>query len=63
MHIRVQAETVDKTGVEMEALNAVQVRLLTTFDMCKATDRGLVMTDVRLLNKQGGKSGHWVAAA
>jgi len=47
----------------MEALTAVQVGLLTIYDMCKAADRGMVMTDVRLLDKQGGKSGHWVAAA
>ena len=61
VHIQVQAETVGKTGVEMEALTAVQVGLLTVYDMCKAVDRGMVMTDVRLLEKQGGKSGHWVA--
>jgi len=61
VHISVQAETVGKTGVEMEALTAVQVGLLTIYDMCKAADRGMVMTDVRLLEKQGGKSGHWVA--
>ena len=61
VHIQVQAETVGKTGVEMEALTAVQVGLLTIYDMCKAADRGMVMTDVRLLEKQGGKSGHWVA--
>ncbi|NDY91005.1 cyclic pyranopterin monophosphate synthase MoaC [Ideonella livida] len=59
----VQAETVGKTGVEMEALTAVQVGLLTIYDMCKAADKGMVMTDVRLLEKQGGKSGHWVAPA
>ncbi len=63
VHIEVQAETVGKTGVEMEALTAVQVGLLTIDDMCKAADRGMVMTDVRLLEKQGGKSGHWVAGA
>ena len=63
LHIQVQAETVGKTGVEMEALTAVQIGLLTVYDMCKAADRGMVMTDVRLLDKQGGKSGHWVAAA
>ena len=61
VHIQAQAETVGKTGVEMEALTAVQVGLLTIYDMCKAADRGMVMTDVRLLEKQGGKSGHWVA--
>ncbi|MEO0028421.1 MAG: Cyclic pyranopterin monophosphate synthase accessory protein [Pseudomonadota bacterium] len=55
------AETVGQTGVEMEALTAVQVALLTIYDMCKAADRGMVMTDVKLLEKQGGKSGHWTA--
>ena len=45
----------------MEALTAVQVALLTIYDMCKAADRGMTITDVRLLEKQGGKSGHWVA--
>ena len=63
VHIAVQAETVGKTGVEMEALCAVQVGLLTIYDMCKAADRGMVMSDIRLLEKQGGKSGHWVADA
>jgi cyclic pyranopterin monophosphate synthase len=56
------AETVGPTGVEMEALTAVQVGLLTIYDMCKAVDRGMVITGVRLLEKQGGKSGHYVAA-
>ena len=55
------AETMGQTGVEMEALTAVQVALLTIYDMCKAADRGMVMTHVKLLEKQGGKSGHWVA--
>ena len=55
------AETVGQTGVEMEALTAVQVALLTIYDMCKAADRGMTITDVKLLEKQGGKSGHWVA--
>ncbi|MBQ0932634.1 cyclic pyranopterin monophosphate synthase MoaC [Ideonella sp. 4Y16] len=63
VHCEVQAETVGKTGVEMEALTAVQVGLLTIYDMCKAADKGMVMTDIRLLEKQGGKSGHWVAAS
>jgi cyclic pyranopterin phosphate synthase len=54
-------ETVGPTGVEMEALTAVQVALLTIYDMCKAADRGMTITDVKLLEKQGGKSGHWVA--
>ena len=57
----VTAETVGPTGVEMEALTAVQVALLTIYDMCKAADRGMTMTGVKLLEKQGGKSGHWVA--
>ena len=57
------AETVGQTGVEMEALTAVQVALLTIYDMCKAADRGMVIGDVKLLEKLGGKSGHWVAAA
>jgi len=56
-----QVETVGKTGVEMEALTAVQVGLLTIYDMCKAVDRGMVMTDVRVLEKHGGKSGDWVS--
>jgi cyclic pyranopterin phosphate synthase len=54
-------ETVGPTGVEMEALTAVQVALLTIYDMCKAADRGMVMSDVKLLQKRGGKSGDWVA--
>jgi cyclic pyranopterin phosphate synthase len=53
-------ETVGPTGVEMEALTAVQVALLTIYDMCKAVDRGMVMTDVKLLEKHGGKSGSYV---
>ena len=58
---QVQAETTGPTGVEMEALTAVQVALLTIYDMCKAVDRGMVMGDVKLLEKSGGKSGTWVA--
>ena len=57
----VTAETVGRTGVEMEALTAVQVRLLTIYDMCKAGDRGMTMEGIRLLEKEGGKSGHWRA--
>jgi cyclic pyranopterin monophosphate synthase len=57
---RVRVETTGPTGVEMEALTAVQVALLTIYDMCKAVDRGMVMGDVRLLEKSGGKSGSWV---
>lgn len=59
----VQAETVGRTGVEMEALTAVQVGLLTIYDMCKAVDRGMEMGGIRLLEKHGGKSGDWVAGA
>jgi len=62
VHCTVQAETVGRTGVEMEALTAVQVGLLTIYDMVKAVDRGMVMTDIRVLEKHGGKSGDWVAA-
>ena len=57
----VQAETRGRTGVEMEALTAVQVGLLTIYDMCKAVDRGMVIDGVRLLEKRGGKSGDWTA--
>ncbi|HET6788809.1 MAG TPA: cyclic pyranopterin monophosphate synthase MoaC, partial [Aquabacterium sp.] len=56
---RVTAQTVGPTGVEMEALTAVQVGLLTVYDMCKAADRGMTITDVGLLEKSGGRSGHW----
>jgi cyclic pyranopterin monophosphate synthase len=52
-----------RTGVEMEALTAVQVGLLTVYDMCKAVDRGMTITDVRLLEKHGGKSGSFVVPA
>lgn len=55
-------ETVGPTGVEMEALTAVQIALLTIYDMCKAVDRAMVITDVKLLEKHGGKSGSFVAA-
>jgi len=57
---RAQVETSGQTGVEMEALTAIQVALLTIYDMCKAVDRGMIMTGVSLLEKTGGKSGHWV---
>ena len=56
-----QVETLGRTGVEMEALTAVQVGLLTIYDMCKAADRGMVMEQIRVLEKHGGKSGDWVA--
>jgi cyclic pyranopterin phosphate synthase len=58
---QVKAETTGPTGVEMEALTAVQIALLTIYDMCKAVDRGMVMGDVKLLEKSGGKSGEWKA--
>lgn len=57
----VTAQTTGKTGVEMEALTAVSVGLLTIYDMCKAADRGMRIENIRLLEKQGGKSGHWLA--
>ena len=61
VHCQATAETVGPTGVEMEALTAVQVALLTIYDMCKAVDRGMTINGVRLLEKKGGKSGHFVA--
>ena len=59
--ITVTAETFGRTGVEMEALTAAATGLLTIYDMCKAVDRGMVIEDIRLLEKMGGKSGHWVS--
>ena len=59
--IEVVAETLDRTGVEMEALTAAAVGLLTIYDMCKAVDRGMRIESVRLLEKSGGKSGHFKA--
>jgi len=59
--IEVTAETIARTGVEMEALTAVAAGLLTIYDMCKAADRGMRIESVRLLEKSGGKSGHFVA--
>jgi cyclic pyranopterin phosphate synthase len=56
------AETFGRTGVEMEALTAVTVALLTIYDMCKSMDRGMRVENVRLIEKKGGKSGHWTAA-
>jgi len=61
--IEVTAETVGRTGVEMEALTAVSTGLLTIYDMCKAADRSMIIEDIRLLEKAGGKSGHWLANA
>ena len=63
VHCTVQAETVGRTGVEMEALTAVQVGLLTIYDMVKAVDRGMVMGEIRVLEKHGGKSGDWSSGA
>ncbi|MDX1573410.1 MAG: cyclic pyranopterin monophosphate synthase MoaC [Methylophaga sp.] len=59
VNCEVTVATAGQTGVEMEALTAVQVALLTIYDMCKAVDRGMVMTDIQLEEKAGGKSGHW----
>ncbi len=63
VHCTAQVETLGRTGVEMEALTAVQVGLLTVYDMCKAVDRGMVMGNIRVLEKRGGKSGEWRAGA
>jgi cyclic pyranopterin monophosphate synthase len=54
-------KTTGQTGVEMEALTATQIALLTIYDMCKGLDRGMVIQSVRLLEKDGGKSGHWLS--
>jgi len=59
VNCRATTETVASTGVEMEALTAVQVALLTIYDMCKAVDRGMCMGNIRLVHKSGGKSGTW----
>lgn len=59
----VTTETFGKTGVEMEALSAVSVGLLTIYDMCKAADRGMIISDIKLLEKHGGKSGDWVSGS
>lgn len=58
---RATVETVGRTGAEMEAMTAVTVGLLTVYDMCKAADRGMYLEHVRLLEKKGGRSGHWLA--
>ncbi|NLX16282.1 MAG: cyclic pyranopterin monophosphate synthase MoaC, partial [Ramlibacter sp.] len=63
MHLRVTTETVGRTGVEMEALSGTMAGLLTIYDMLKAVDRGMEIGGVRLLEKIGGKSGHWQAPA
>ena len=61
VHCEVTAECFGRTGVEMEALTATSVGLLTIYDMCKAVDRGMRIDGMRLLEKKGGKSGHWTA--
>ena len=61
IRIAVTVETIGRTGVEMEALTAVAAGLLTIYDMCKAADRGMRLEGIGLLEKRGGKSGHWVA--
>ncbi len=59
VEIRAEVQAIDRTGVEMEALTAVSVAALTVYDMCKAVDRGMRITEVQLEEKRGGKSGHW----
>ncbi len=61
IHITATCKLAGKTGVEMEALTAASVAALTLYDMCKAVDKGMVIEQVRLLEKEGGKSGHWKA--
>ncbi len=61
IHCKVTAQCTGKTGVEMEALTATSVALLTIYDMVKAADKGMVISEIKLLEKQGGKSGHWKA--
>ena len=61
VHCIAEVKTAGQTGVEMEALTAVQITLLTIYDMCKAMDRGMSMTDIGLLKKSGGKSGEWIS--
>ncbi len=62
VHCTARTETWGKTGVEMEAMVAVQVSLTTIYDMCKAVDRGMTLQDIRLTHKSGGKSGEWIRA-
>lgn len=61
IHIEASASTIGKTGIEMESLNAVAIAALTIYDMCKAIDRGMKITDIRLVKKDGGKSGLFIA--
>ena len=63
VHCIATVKTNGQTGVEMEALTAVQIALLTIYDMCKAVDRGMSMQEIQLLKKMGGKSGTWVRTA
>lgn len=60
IHIEALVRTIGKTGVEMEALNAVSTAALTIYDMCKAVDKGMVISDIRLIKKSGGKSGNYI---
>ena len=60
IHIEASASTIGKTGIEMESLNAVAIAALTIYDMCKAIDRGMRITDIRLVKKDGGKSGLFI---
>jgi len=60
IYIEACAKTIGKTGIEMESLNAVSVAALTIYDMCKAIDKNMVITDIRLVKKEGGKSGTYV---
>jgi cyclic pyranopterin phosphate synthase len=60
VRVTVTAQTDGKTGIEMEALTAASVSALTIYDMCKAVDRGMVISDIKLLSKAGGKSGSWI---
>ena len=62
IHVRATAALNGRTGVEMEALTAASVALLTIYDMAKAVDKGMVISGLRLIEKRGGKSGHWKAA-
>ena len=61
VHILTRCKLSGQTGVEMEALTAASIAALTLYDMCKAVDKGMVVDNVRLLEKKGGRSGHWVA--
>jgi len=62
LQIKVTCKTTANTGVEMEALTAAAVAALTIYDMCKALDKGIVIENIQLLEKRGGKSGHWVSS-